>query len=119
MPIYTFERYEKKFLVSAEQEKRLTAYHEAGHAIATHFCPTQDPVHQISIIPRGMAAGYIAVRRGLNNYLGWLAPPLMEVLGNALVWGYPPSAGPVFVCAFVSLVGAATGEVRNRQGSNE
>ena len=63
----------------------------------------------------GMAAGYIAVRRGLNNYLGWLAPPLMEVLGNALVWGYPPSAGPVFLCGFLALVGAAAGEVRKRE----
>ena len=41
-----------------EKEKKLTAYHEAGHAIATYYCQTQDPVHQISIIPRGMAGGY-------------------------------------------------------------
>ena len=41
-----------------DNEKRLTAYHEAGHAIATYYCPTQDPVHQISIIPRGMAGGF-------------------------------------------------------------
>ena len=41
-----------------EKEKTLTAYHEGGHAVATYFCPTQDPVHQISIIPRGMAGGY-------------------------------------------------------------
>ncbi|MFR7484797.1 MAG: hypothetical protein ACLUVP_05840 [Acutalibacter sp.] len=41
-----------------EREKKLTAYHEAGHAIATYYCKTQDPVHQISIIPRGMAGGY-------------------------------------------------------------
>ncbi len=49
---------EKKSRVMSEKEKKLTAYHEAGHAIATHYCPTQDPVHQISIIPRGMAGGY-------------------------------------------------------------
>lgn len=42
----------------SDAEKKLTAYHEAGHAIATYFCPTQDPVHQISIIPRGMAGGF-------------------------------------------------------------
>ena len=42
----------------SEKEKKLTAYHEAGHAIATYYCKTQDPVHQISIIPRGMAGGY-------------------------------------------------------------
>ncbi len=49
---------EKKSHVMTEREKKLTAYHEAGHAVATYYCPTQDPVHQISIIPRGMAGGY-------------------------------------------------------------
>jgi len=49
---------EKKSRVMTDNEKRLTAYHEAGHAIATYYCPTQDPVHQISIIPRGMAGGF-------------------------------------------------------------
>ena len=49
---------EKKSRVMSEREKKLTAYHEAGHAIATYYCETQDPVHQISIIPRGMAGGY-------------------------------------------------------------
>lgn len=49
---------EKKSRVMNEKEKKLTAYHEAGHAIAFHVCDTQDPVHQISIIPRGMAGGY-------------------------------------------------------------
>lgn len=49
---------EKKSKVMSEKEKKLTAYHEAGHAIAFHVCDTQDPVHQISIIPRGMAGGY-------------------------------------------------------------
>ena len=49
---------EKKSRVMSEKEKKLTAYHEAGHAIATSYCKTQDPVHQISIIPRGMAGGY-------------------------------------------------------------
>lgn len=42
----------------SDKEKTLTAYHEAGHAVVTYFCKTQDPVHQISIIPRGMAGGY-------------------------------------------------------------
>ena len=49
---------EKKSRVMTNKEKKLTAYHEAGHAIATYFCDSQDPVHQISIIPRGMAGGY-------------------------------------------------------------
>ena len=49
---------EKKSRVMTNKEKKLTAYHEAGHAVATYFCDSQDPVHQISIIPRGMAGGY-------------------------------------------------------------
>ena len=49
---------EKKSRVVTEKEKKLTAYHEAGHAITSWFCPTNDPVHQISIIPRGQAGGY-------------------------------------------------------------
>ena len=49
---------EKKSSVMTEKEKTLTAYHEGGHAVATYYCSTQDPVHQISIIPRGMAGGY-------------------------------------------------------------
>ncbi len=49
---------EKRSLVINDKDKMITAYHEAGHAIVSYFLPTQDPVHQISIIPRGMAAGY-------------------------------------------------------------
>ena len=49
---------EKKTRVMSEKEKKLTAYHEAGHAICFHELATQDPVHEISIIPRGMAGGY-------------------------------------------------------------
>lgn len=49
---------EKKSKVMSDKEKKLTAYHEAGHAIAHHMLETQDPVHQISIIPRGMAGGF-------------------------------------------------------------
>ena len=49
---------EKKSRVMSDKEKKLTAYHEGGHAIATYYCKHQDPVHQISIIPRGMAGGY-------------------------------------------------------------
>ena len=49
---------EKRSRVVTEKDKRITAYHEAGHAIVSYFCKTADPVHKISIIPRGMAAGY-------------------------------------------------------------
>ena len=49
---------EKKSHIVKDKDKWVTSYHEAGHAIVSYFLPTQDPVHQISIIPRGMAAGY-------------------------------------------------------------
>lgn len=49
---------EKKSHVMTDRDKMITSYHEAGHAVVSYFLPTQDPVHQISIIPRGMAAGY-------------------------------------------------------------
>ena len=49
---------EKKSKVVTPEEKRLTAYHESGHAITTYFCKSQDKVHQVSIIPRGMAGGF-------------------------------------------------------------
>ena len=49
---------EKKSHVVSDKDKMVTAYHEAGHAVVSYFLPTQDPVHQISIIRRGMAAGY-------------------------------------------------------------
>ena len=48
---------EKHSRVIPEHERRLTAYHEAGHAVVIHQLPTQDPVHQITIVPRGPAGG--------------------------------------------------------------
>ena len=53
---------EKKTRVRSEKEQKLVAYHEAGHAVVSRFLPTQDPVHQISIVPRGMAGGYTMYR---------------------------------------------------------
>ena len=49
---------EKPSHVVTEKERKLTAYHESGHAIVTYNCPTQDKVHQVSIIPRGGAGGF-------------------------------------------------------------
>lgn len=49
---------EKKSRVISDKEKRLTAFHEAGHAVITRLLPNADPVHQVSIIPRGRAGGY-------------------------------------------------------------
>ena len=53
---------EKKTRVRSEKENRLVAFHEAGHAVVSRFLPTQDAVHQISIVPRGMAGGYTMYR---------------------------------------------------------
>ena len=53
---------EKRTRVRSEKENRLVAYHEAGHAVVSRYLPTQDPVHQISIVPRGMAGGYTMYR---------------------------------------------------------
>ena len=53
---------EKKSKVITEKEKKLTAYHEAGHAVVARFLPNHDDIHEISIIPRGMAGGYTMYR---------------------------------------------------------
>ncbi|MDF2673136.1 MAG: ftsH3, partial [Clostridiales bacterium] len=49
---------EKKSRIISEKERKLTAFHEAGHAVITRLLPNADPVHQVSIIPRGRAGGY-------------------------------------------------------------
>jgi len=49
---------ERKSRLISEEEKRITAYHEAGHALVSHVLPECDPVHKVSIVARGMAAGY-------------------------------------------------------------
>jgi len=53
---------EKRTRVRSDKEQKLVAYHEAGHAVVSRFLATQDPVHEISIIPRGMAGGYTMYR---------------------------------------------------------
>ncbi len=53
---------EKKSRIVTERDKRVTAYHEAGHAVAAYNLPTQDKVHQVTIIQRGMAAGLTVTR---------------------------------------------------------
>ena len=49
---------ERKSRIMSEKERELTAYHEAGHALVGHYLPTVDPIHKVSIIPRGQAGGY-------------------------------------------------------------
>ena len=63
----------------------------------------------------GACTALRAVRRGLLNYAAWIAPPVCECAAHVLIWGYLPPAGAMLLCAFVSLIGAAAGEVLNRQ----
>lgn len=63
----------------------------------------------------GALSAYVATVRGLLNYVAWVVPPIMAVLGHELAFFYPPGAGPVFLCAVLSVVGAATGEVVKRR----
>ncbi len=49
---------ERKSRIMSEKERELTAFHEAGHALVGHYMPTVDPIHKVSIIPRGRAGGY-------------------------------------------------------------
>lgn len=58
---------EKKSRLVTEHDKRVTAYHEAGHAVAAYNLPTQDKVHQVTIIQRGMAAGLTVTRPDTND----------------------------------------------------
>ncbi len=59
---------EKKSRVISEKERRLTAYHEAGHAVVARLLPDSDPVHQVSIIPRGRAGGFTMVLPTEDRY---------------------------------------------------
>ena len=63
----------------------------------------------------GFFAAMTATRAGLLNYSAWLAPPLMMFIAHRVFWAYSPKVGPVFLCAFISLVGAASGEVLKQQ----
>ena len=66
----------------------------------------------------GAVSAYLATVNGLLNYAAWIAPPLCAVLGHLLVWFFLPGIGPVLLCAFISLIGAAAGEVRLQNGND-
>lgn len=63
----------------------------------------------------GLLSACWATRRGLLNYAAWIAPPVCMWLSHYLIWTYSPEPGPALLCAFLSLVGAAAGEVLNQQ----
>ena len=76
---------EKKTRVISDKEKKLVAYHEAGHAVIAKLLPTQDPVHQVSIIPRGRAGGYtLALPKEDKYYISKteMVEDIVELLGG-------------------------------------
>ena len=72
---------ERKSRIISEEEKRIIAYHEAGHALVMHFLPNCDPVHKISIIARGMALGYTMPLPEEDRYLHRKSKFLDELAG--------------------------------------
>ena len=62
----------------------------------------------------GALSACIATIKGVNNYLAWIVPPSAVMLAWVIQWGYSITPGPIFVCALISLIGAATGEVIKR-----
>lgn len=76
---------EKKSRVVTEKERRLTAYHESGHAVCTYYCPTQDKVHQVSIIPRGSAGGFtMSLPEHDRSFISktWMEEEIITLLGG-------------------------------------
>ena len=76
---------EKKSKKINEKEKRMTAFHEAGHAVASYYLETQDPVHEISIVPRGGAGGYtlyIPVEDKEYRYKNEMLESIVSLLGG-------------------------------------
>ncbi|MGH2835481.1 MAG: ATP-dependent zinc metalloprotease FtsH [Solirubrobacteraceae bacterium] len=74
---------EKKTRVMGEKERRITAYHEMGHAIVGHFLPNSDPIHKISVISRGQALGYTISLPGEDKFLTTRAE-LLDTMAMAL-----------------------------------
>ena len=64
----------------------------------------------------GFISAYLATVKGLLNYAAWIAPPVAMTLSHMVVWYYPPATAAILLCAFVSLVGAAAGEVKLQFG---
>ncbi len=76
---------EKKGRQYTEKEKRLTAYHEAGHAVVSKLLPDRHPVHQVSIIPRGLTGGYTMYRPSEDKFYstkGEMFSEIIELLGG-------------------------------------
>ncbi|MEG0662092.1 MAG: AAA family ATPase, partial [Anaerovoracaceae bacterium] len=71
---------EKKSRVISEEERRLTAFHEAGHAVVAHSLPKTDPVHQVTIVPRGRAGGFTMILPKEDKYYGTKATMREQII---------------------------------------
>jgi len=67
----------------------------------------------------GLFSACFATRKGLLNYAAWIVPPAMQFLGYYIIWPYSIKPGPVFLCAFIALIGAAAGEVLKRRDNKK
>ena len=88
---------EKKSRAQIEEDRRITAYHEAGHAVVSHALPTQDPVHQITIVPRGQAAG-MTINRPQEDRSHITRQRLVETLSTLLGGRCAEEIALGFVC---------------------
>ncbi len=88
---------EKKSRTQLEEDRRITAYHEAGHAVVSHALPSQDPVHQITIIPRGQAAG-MTINRPQEDRGHMSRQRLVETLSTLLGGRCAEDLALGFVC---------------------
>ena len=88
---------EKKSRAQIEEDRKITAYHEAGHAVVSHALPTQDPVHQITIVPRGQAAG-MTINRPQEDRSHITRQRLVETLSTLLGGRCAEETALGFVC---------------------
>ena len=88
---------EKKSRAQIEEDRKITAYHEAGHAVVSHALPTQDPVHQITIVPRGQAAG-MTINRPQEDRSHVTRQQLEETLSTLLGGRAAEETALGFVC---------------------
>ena len=88
---------EKRSRVKIQEDKRITAYHEAGHAVVSHALPTQDPVQQITIVPRGSAAG-MTINRPQEDRDHVTRQRLVETLSTLLGGRCAEAMARGFVC---------------------
>ena len=113
---------EKRSRIKLEEDKRITAYHEAGHAVVSHALPTQDPVQQITIVPRGGAAG-MTINRPQEDRDHVSSQKLRETLSTLLGGRCAEETALGFVCTgAVSDLERATQIARNmvtRYGMSE